>query len=304
MDINSTDFIGGFEISKGTIGVIGHGYVGQAVASFFDRSCRVLVYDKIKPELKTLTDVVEHSDLIFVCVPTPMRSDGSCYTGIVESVIQEIENTAKEIERNMNDFIVIVKSTVPPGFTEEMQGSHLNMRIMFSPEFLTEKNSVKDFEKTNRIILGGDEEDARIVFKFFEGIIPDRVANDQTVLLQCQPTVAEMTKLYANGILATKVMFSNEVFLMCEKLGIEFNEVRFLAVLDPRIGEGHTRVPGPDGHLGYGGHCFPKDLSNLRFTARELGVSERIFSAVLERNEEVRDDHDWEQMKGRAVTDE
>lgn len=304
IDINSSDFIREFDLSKGTVGVVGHGYVGRAVESFFSGSCRVVVHDKAKSELQTLESVVSDSEVIFVCVPTPMRSDGSCYTGIVSSVLDDIRRVSGEVGRNMNSFVVVIKSTVSPGFTEEVQCRHMNMRILFSPEFLTEKNSIDDFKETNRVILGGDESDAIVVFKYFESVIPDRVATGETLLLQCDPTVAEMTKLYANGILATKIMFSNEVYLMCERLGVDYEEVRFLAVLDRRIGDGHTRVPGHDGSLGFGGHCFPKDLNNLKFIAAELGVPERIFTAVLQRNSEVREDKDWERMPGRAVTDE
>lgn len=303
IDITAADFVDNFDIKKGTVGVVGHGYVGQAVAAFFDGSCRVLVHDKAKPELQTLTDVVREAEVIFICVPTPMRPDGSCHTGIVESVISSIKTTALGIGRPQNSFVLVIKSTVRPGFTEEMQGTHLNMRILFSPEFLTEKSSIEDFKNTNRIILGGDEEDAAVVFQYFKGTIPERVENDETLLLQCNSTVAEMAKLFTNGILMTKVLFANEMYLMSQALGIEYDEVRFLACLDPRIGDSHTRVPGHDGRLGAGGSCFPKDINNLRFTAKELGLPERIFTAVIERNEEVRPERDWEELKGRAVID-
>ena len=116
--------------------------------------------------------------------------------------------------------------------------------------------------------------------------------------------VAEMAKLYTNGILMTKVVFSNEIYQMCQKLGINYEEVRAIACLDPRIGPSHTTVPGHDGHLGAGGSCFPKDINNLRAAAKEMGVPERIFSAVIERNNEVRPEKDWEQLKGRAVVDD
>lgn len=307
IDINATDFIQKFDVKEGTVGVIGYGYVGQAVEHFFKKACKTLVYDKAKPELGTLESVVRNSEIIFVAVPTPMRTDGSCFTGIVESVILDIKEEAKRIERNTNSFIVIVKSTVRPGFTEEIQGKYLNMRILFSPEFLTEKSSIKDFQTTNRIIVGGDEDDALVVFKFFEGVMPERIASNRLSLLHCDnPTVAEMVKLFTNGILMTKVMFANEVYLMCQKLGIDYNEVRMLSVLDPRIGASHTLVPGPDGKLGAGGHCFPKDINNLRYTAWEMGIAEKIFSAVISRNDEVRkdEDKDWLQMQGRAVIDE
>lgn len=304
IDIRSADFVKNFDIKEGTVGLIGHGYVGKAVEAFFDGHVKkVVVYDKAKPELSTLKDVVSSAEVIFVCVPTPMKKDGSCFTGIVENVFADIQNAARELGRSQDSFIVIHKSTVKPGFTEEMQLRFPNMRIVYSPEFLTEKNSINDFKETNRIILGGDAEDTLVVFKYFEGAIPERIANDRTVILQCDPTVAEMVKLYTNGILMTKVLFSNEIYQICQKLGIEYEEVRVLANLDHRIGAGHTKVPGHDGQLGAGGHCFPKDINNLRAFCREIGVNEKLFTAVIDRNNELREDKDWERMAGRAVID-
>lgn len=304
IDINATDFIEKFKIENGTVGIVGHGYVGQAVEYFFKEKCSVLVNDKAKPESTSLSDVVKNSDIIFVCVPTPMRKDGSCYTGIVQEVIANIKREALDASRNLDSFVVVIKSTVRAGFTEEMHDTFFGMRIVFSPEFLTEKNSIKDFEKTNRIIVGGDEEDARVVLKFFEAVNPARVENENILLLQCHPTVAEMVKLYTNGILMTKIMFSNEIYMMCQKLGIDYEEVRLLSVLDSRIGASHTTVPGHDGQLGAGGHCFPKDINNLRAMAAELGVEELMFSAAIVRNDILREDKDWLEMKGRAVIDE
>jgi len=304
LDINATDFMNTFKIEESTIGVIGHGFVGKAVEEFFKGHVgTIVVNDKAEPDSSPLKDVVEKSEVIFICVPTPMRKDGSCYTGFIEDVISNVKDMAREIKRNLSSFVVVVKSTVYPGFIEDMQNKHLPMRITFSPEFLTEKNSVEDFKKTNRIIVGGDENDAMVVLKFFHEVDPKRIEDGRRILLQCDPTTAEMVKLYANGILTAKVIFSNEVYQICEKLGINFEEVRALAVLDTRIGAGHTTVPGPDGELGYGGHCFPKDIQNLRATAKLCGVQEKLFTAMIERNEELRKNKDWLEMKERAVTE-
>lgn len=305
IDINATDFVEKFDISKATVGIIGSGFVGQAVEAFFrDSPCKLVIYDKNK-KLDTLEDVVKKAELIFVCVPTPMRKDGSCYTGIVESVIKDVRDMAKKVERNLDSFVLVHKSTVSPGFTEEMHNKFFGMRILYSPEFLTEKNSIQDFKQSNRMIFGGEEEDARVASKFIEAVNPERVANDKLLLLQCSnPTTAEMVKLYTNGILMTKVLFSNEIYQMCQKLGIDYEEVRLLAMLDRRIGPSHTAVPGHDGDLGAGGHCFPKDINNLRAACRELGVPEKLFTAVIERNDELRTKKDWLEMKDRAVTDE
>ena len=307
IDINATDFVSSFDIRKGTVGFVGYGYVGRAVESFFHGNCETVIYDKADDTTSPLKDVVSKSEVIFVAVPTPMRKDGSCYTGIVEEVIRNIKQAALDVARSTDTFVVVIKSTVTPGFTEEMQDKFFGMRFLFSPEFLTEANSIKDFKNQNRIILGGDEEDALVVFKYFQAVEPKRVDNGKLLLLNCDPTVAEMVKLYANGILATKVMFSNEIYLICEKLGINYEEVRALSCLDTRIGAGHTKVPGPlNGKLGVNGHCFPKDLNNLRAFCREIGVSEKIITAVIERNLELvaPEDRDWEKMKGRAVIDD
>lgn len=309
LDINATDFMKEFKISGATIGVVGHGFVGKAVDEFFKGKCNILVHDKAKPELNSLKEVVAGAEVIFICVPTPMRKDGSCYTGFVEEVIRNVKETAQGLNRNLDSFVLVVKSTVYPGFIEDMQDKFLPMRIVFSPEFLTEKNSVQDFKNTNRIIVGGDEDDALIVCKYFAEADPDKLLPSegglppQRLILHTDPTTAEMVKLFANGILAAKVIFSNEIYLICEKLGVRFDEVRALACLDQRIGSGHTVVPGHDGQLGYGGHCFPKDVNNLRAVARELGTNEKMISAMIERNDEIREKKDWLDMKERAVTE-
>ena len=308
IDINSSNFINDFDMKNATVGVVGHGFVGKAVDEFFKGKCNVLVHDRQKPELQTLKQVVEGSEVIFVCVNTPMRTDGSCYTGFVEEVISDVKRTAAEIGRSLESFVVCVKSTVYPGFIEDMQAKHLPMRLTFSPEFLTEANSVQDFKNTNRIVVGGMEEDALIICKYFaeadpQKLVPTKDGPPMRLILQTDSTTAEMVKLFANGMLAAKVMFSNEIFLMCERLGISYNDVRSIACLDQRIGIGHTQVPGPDGDLGYGGHCFPKDVNSLRAIAKDLGTGEKIISAMIERNEEIRKNKDWLEMKNRAVID-
>lgn len=312
IDINAADYVQRFDPAQATVGVVGYGYVGRAVEQFFSWHVDehndpkalfdVKVYDKAKPEMGTLADVVRLAEVIFICVPTPMRPDGSCHTGIVESVITDIVAEAGRQSRNTDSFVLVVKSTVYPGFTDDMKKKY-PVRLLFSPEFLTEKNSVEDFEKTNRIILGGDTEDARVVFKFFEAKLYERLATYACAVVNCDSAVAEMTKLFTNGILMTKVVFCNEMYQLCQKMGVNYAEVRQLAVLDRRIGESHTFVPGHDGQLGAGGHCFPKDINNLRNVCRQQGVPERLFTAVIERNNEVREVKDWEEMKGRAVID-
>ncbi|MGD9715322.1 MAG: hypothetical protein AB7V46_25190 [Thermomicrobiales bacterium] len=330
IDIQSADFIAEFDIKKATVGQVGYGFIGNSVVELFRPHCAVHVYDKAgyegrsAPEnvslLPTIDMLVTHPEVIFVAVPTPMKPSGECHTGIVESVIQDIQNAAVRVGRDLGSFIVVIKSTVPPGFTRQMQDKYA-LRILFSPEFLTEANAVNDFKKTNRVILGGDVEDARVLFKFFEGVWPDRQIetyvdhpDGPVTIVQCDSTVAEMVKLSTNVHLTARVMISNELYLICEKLGVKYDDVKLLTQLDRRIGTSHMNVPGPDGHLGYGGHCFVKDTRNLAFIADKLGTinqgsgAESFGSSLFEeldlRNRQIRKDRDWEVQKGRAVIDE
>lgn len=331
-------------LKNGTVGIIGWGFVGKSVEAFFADTCRVLIYDR-KGSPNTLQQVVDGAEVIFLCLPTPMKEDGSCHTDIIDSVISQVREIALSSGRPLDSFVLVIKSTVRVGFTEEMQEKYFPLRIVFSPEFLTEKNAIEDFKSCNRIIVAGDKEDANVVLTYFCGVkhvydratgIPERrvvqkyeelfdgpsadTAVDRQVLLEEffkertaaafksvvlyyeeVPAVAEMTKLFTNGILTTKIMFCNEVYQICQKLGISYDEVRVAALLDRRIGDSHTMVPGHDGSLGYGGHCFPKDINNLKAICRELGVDEKIFTAVITRNDELREDKDWLRMEGRAV---
>ena len=304
MDINAPDFVDSFKLDEAVVGIVGQGFVGSAMKAFFERKVKCLTYDKFKPETgTTLEEVVKGSDIIFVCVPTPMRRNGECYTGIPEEVFNDISRVADEVGRPKNSFVCCLKSTVPPGFTDTMRNTHKDMRIVFSPEFLTEKNAVGDMINANRVIVGGEYEDARIVLQFFLSVDHRRIDEGKCVLIATNAAAAEMAKLFGNGILFAKVLFSNEVYKLCQAMGIDYQEVRILGALDPRVGASHTAVPGPDSHLGAGGHCFPKDMHNLKFLADVYSTDELMFSAVLKRNGELRDEKDWEKMEDRAVTD-
>jgi UDPglucose 6-dehydrogenase len=110
-----------------------------------------------------------------------------------------------------------------------------------------------------------------------------------------------MVKLSTNVHLTARVMISNELYLICQKLGIEYDDVKILTQFDRRIGLSHMNVPGPDGSLGFSGSCFPKDIANLSYIASELGDENNVFSAIIKRNEEIRPSKDWQSLKGRAV---
>ena len=120
-------------------------------------------------------------------------------------------------------------------------------------------------------------------------------------IIKTHSTIAELVKYMTNSYLATKVSFANEMYQICEKFDMDYDKVVEYATLDERLGVTHWSVPGPDGELGYGGHCLQKDINALISVAHELGINTEVLEAVVETNDRVRQDRDWEEMKGRAV---
>ena len=272
------------------IGIIGQGYVGTALKEGFQDFYQVETYDKYdlgKSTHSKISDIVELSDVILVCVPTPMRQDGSCYTGIVEEVI-------REINENANGQIVVIKSTVPPGTTDRINQEYTHSTVIFNPEFLTEANFIQDFKNQSRIILGGDRKGTNIVRQIYSRIFPN------ATIVKTGAKHAEMVKYFTNCFLATKVSFANEMYNICNQLDLDYDKIVEYATYDERLGKSHWAVPGPDGDFGYGGHCLPKDLSAIVSEFDTYGLLE----AVEQVNDQVREDRDWEHMVGRAVLEE
>ena len=216
-----------------------------------------------------------------------MRKDGTCYTGIVEEVIREINETA-------NDHIVVIKSTVPPGTTDRFNHEFSNVTVIFNPEFLTEENFLDDFKNQNRIILGGSRKGTNKLRQIYSKVFP------KATIVKTGDKHAEMVKYFTNCFLATKVSFANEMYNICEQLDLDYDKIVEYATYDERLGKSHWAVPGPDGDFGFGGHCLPKDLSAIVNTFNTYGLLE----AVEEVNDQVREDRDWEHMVGRAVLEE
>ena len=277
------------------IGIVGQGYVGTAIKVGFEPHYDYIhtydKYDLAKSSLPNIKDLVDKCDVIFVCVPTPMRKDGTCYTGIVEEVIKEIDYN---VDVNKDKPIVVIKSTIPPGTTDKFNKSYSNVIVIFNPEFLTEENFLEDFKNQKRIILGGQRNGTNTLRQIYSKVFP------HATIVKTGSKTAEMVKYFINNFLATKVSFANEMYKVCEQVDIDYDKVVEYATYDERLGKSHWAVPGPDGDYGYGGHCLPKDLSAIINQFETYGLLEAVENV----NDQVRDNRDWEEMKGRAIIDE
>lgn len=270
------------------IGIIGQGFVGNAVFLKFKNFYNLYTYDLNKNLCNSSIDEIKSKcKIIFVCVPTPMNFDGTCDTSIVESVIKNFSE--------LEDIIIVNKSTVIPGTTEILNSKFNKIQIIYNPEFLTERNAVNDYNNQNRIILGGPRPASTILKNVFSKVFPS------AVIIKTGSTHAEMIKYFTNSFLATKVSFCNEMYELCNKLNLDYDKIVEYVVFDNRIGNSHLNVPGPDGDLGFGGHCFPKDLAALTRLSEKLGTTNNILKSVKKTNDKLRSNRDWEKMKGRAV---
>ena len=275
------------------IGIIGQGFVGNAVYNKFKNYYNVLTFDLDKSLCNSSFEKINKECIyIFVCLPTPMNKDGSCYTGIVEDLLIKINKYANEISQTK---IVIVKSTIPPGTTKQWNDKFDNLSIVFNPEFLTEANAVRDYENQNRIILGGLTHITLELNSIFSTVFPT------AKIINTNSTDAEMVKYTTNSFLAMKVSFANEIYQICKKVNANYDKVIESTIEDVRLGKSHWKVPGPDGDFGFGGHCFPKDINALISVAINNNISPTMLKAINEKNKEVRSNKDWENMKGRAV---
>jgi UDPglucose 6-dehydrogenase len=217
-----------------------------------------------------------------------MNKDGSCNIELVRNVLHRLNKETKAI--------IVNKSTVPPGTTENFNLEFENLQIVFNPEFLTERNSFEDFNNQNRIILGGPRPASTELKQIYSTVFPN------AYVIKTGSKHAEMIKYFTNCFLANKISFANEMYDLCNALNLDYDKIVEYATLDNRLGNSHWAVPGPDGDFGFGGHCFPKDLSAIIKMTDDLGTINGTLKSVLKTNDKVRKNRDWENMKGRAIT--
>ena len=242
------------------LGIVGHGFVGSAINQGFTKNVQKYIVDPNKFSGNTIQQLIKFKpDAVFVSVPTPQLESGECNTEILDSVLQEL-NQAK-------DLLVIIKSTVPAYKLQSIKEQCINLRIVYNPEFLTEKNYINDFKNPPMHVFGGAITDTEIV----EQLYLEHSACKKCPVFHTDIVSASLVKYCINSFLATKVTFMNEMYDVLRAAGgTEWNEFVKMINSDPRIGKTHMRVPGNDGVRGYAGSCFPKDTAALAWYAKEI----------------------------------
>jgi len=264
------------------IGVIGIGMVGSAMKNYFEKQedVKLFLYDKFK-EIGSYEEV-NKADYIFICVPTPYQGD-KCDLSIIEEVFSKLDD----------DKIVIIKSTVLPGTTHNLQKKYPKLKILFNPEFLTEQTSEQDMNYPDRQIIGFTPESYNI-------------AKDVVALLPLAPFeriipayVAEFVKYAGNTWFAVKVAKNNELYDLFEKFG--GTKEQFISLVncmsaDKRIGRSHLTL-FHKGYRGYGGSCLPKDTKALIAYAKSLEVNMPVLESADKYNDDLVKEQGLEPLK-------
>ena len=218
-----------------------------------------------------------NSDIIFICVGTPTKKGGS------SADLSQIYNVAKEISSSINKFkIIITKSTVPVTTGDEIEkiiakkNSKKKFSIVSNPEFLREGEAIRDFTYPDRIVVGtNDKRSNRILKNLYNPLI-----SKGAQYLNTSRRAAELIKYASNAFLATKITFINEIANLCEKTGINIEDISIGMGLDKRIGSRFLRA-GP----AYGGSCFPKDTKAIISTADKFQSNLSVIKSVIKSNE-------------------
>ena len=275
MTLNMPGTIGGAKIifknnHMEKIGIIGHDFVGSAIANALEMDAELFVMDPAKGHNATYQDLMKCSG-IFVCVPTPQDDDGTCDTSILSGILNELH-------RRGYTGVIISKCTAPPDWYEAQNIQHPN--LIHAPEFLTAANAVRDYASGEFAFIGGR---VSAYVKEADRII--QLSQKHLKRIQhCTIAEAAMAKYAINTFMATKVVFMNELEALCSKTGVDFNQVAYMVTQDRRIGSSHMQVPGPDGNYGFGGACFPKDTSALLKYAEQKGVVMNVLDAAVKKN--------------------
>lgn len=247
------------------VGIIGKGYVGRAIYNLFKDH-----YDIVSKDKEGDYSKINECYLSVVCVPTPMKKDGSCDTSIVEEVVQNLETP-----------LILIKSTIPPE-TTEMLKSVYKKRIVFSPEYIGESRYWlpykfgTDMKECPFIILGGDSNDTKEIIGILTPIL-----GPTKIYYQVNSTEAEIIKYAENSFFATKVTFVNELKNICETFGADFYKVREGWLLDPRINKMHTMAFN---EKGFGGKCYPKDINAIVKACETKGYKPKLLKEVISSN--------------------
>lgn len=285
-------------MNRKSVGIVGYGFVGKAVAQLgevYDLS----IYDPFVADFSSDADrsAAYTSDFVFICVPTPTtESETPGESEILDTSIVE-ECAARWVWYNMKEHhpdankesILVIKSTINVGTVDYLRNKHGFGRIVHNPEFLTQRTAMQDFREPVEVVVGGIDYINQEVINLYKGYYP--FGDNEPLYYSVGAQEAELLKMSRNSFYALKVSYFNEIFELCSRLELNYSSFIDLFTLGgnhPWIAKQHTQVPGPDGKLGFGGACLPKDSEGLAALAERYGMKMPTLKAAVKSNKKRR----------------
>lgn len=263
-------------MKKLKMAIVGHGFVGAAVDyGFPDSNCSKTIID---PKYGTQVSDLMGSDieLAFVCVPTPMGQDASIDASILINAVNDL--------LTYTNAMVVIKSTVIPSIVGRLAE---NPRVIYNPEFLTEKAANEDFVNPIMHVFGGDSDRTEKL----EKIYIKYSACKPCPVYHMSAEEASFVKYGMNSFLASKVLWFNQFYDVIEQYGGNYSTIIKAIGTDKRIGSSHTMVPGHDGRRSFGGSCFVKDTAAFIKFAKSIEADFTVLEEVVRRNQEYRNQY-------------
>ena len=269
------------------IGICGCGFVGGAVQNYMSLQeslgVSTVTYDKYKG-IGQFVDLVP-TDFIFICLPTLYDDDARKRSYDMREINETIYNLFKANYQGC----IVIKSTVTPDYCWMINSVYPSLSIVSNPEFLSAKTALDDFADQRNIIIGETKFSSQAHIATLQRLYSDIFPIARITVVRAEE--ASVVKLACNAFYATKVQFFTEIYLLCQKLHLNFDVVRDLMVGNGWINPQHTRVPGPDGLVSFGGACLPKDLAAFESFMRKTNVLHGVLTGVKEEQKILRDLH-------------
>jgi UDPglucose 6-dehydrogenase len=281
---------------KISLGIIGLGILGNAINETFETFSNTIIkcYDKYKKKpsfnsisinCESIKDLCD-CEIIFLCLPTEFDNDKKEYNKT------EIESVCEQLALFNYQGIIILKSTVEPTTTKKLSIKYKeicpNFNIVHSPEFLSANTATQDFKNQTHIVFGLVDIDIKYdtinyLLNLFEDFFP------KAKISICSSNESESMKIFCNSFYATKIQFFTEIKLLCDKMNIDYNNVKNLMLLNNWINPMHTDIPGHDGNISFGGKCFPKDIKALNEVFKRNDITHKVIESVVKEHIEMRE---------------
>lgn len=264
------------------VGVIGLGFVGGAIHStLLEKKCDTRGYDLFK-KIGSFEDVIA-TDILFLCLPTQYDAAKKSYDK------SAIYDTCNKLDTLAFQGVVIIKSTVEPTTTRNLASKYPRLSIVHNPEFLTASTAKDDFANQKHIVLGGTTSTRPAHLDMLRSFYSLHFPN--AAISVCSSTESESMKIFANTFYAVKIQYFNEVYAACKSMDADYDTVRDLIVKNGWVNPMHTKVPGTDGLLSYGGLCFPKDTNAIAEQMSREGLPNGIIASTIKERDAIRDDN-------------